>query len=467
VISDIGDSSNHPLSSAVEYWPSPYPLTAPLLGGTSVDDQVSPELTAPPGEDIQSAFLEYLSSIPMPLDSTESYLDMSFRPVEFRNGETHTSDSTQQQMNEHIGVLHDQFPLFLFDEPPERPLDLRLGCSVNPTSLLDYHYYHTNSTPPVQHWCEITLKQDSTAFPPVTHDHGPAMSSNQPQPRPDDPIHFHPSRFAKANEDGTSSLEHLQSPMDWTGSLHSRSQPCQIYSHHATPSVIHMQPHTTPVVKRPSESNTRSKQHHESSLHASSSQLHNVASSSRQPLRKARFDDAEIKGPSAAYAIGHLPTRPNGRGASSGGGPLRGSKRDPGHDSKYIVHRVLVDSRTRDEAERRVRELTRGSHDAHCVEEFQAALNRRPRVSQRGLEKSNNRRKTERRFSCILCTTTVTTNDNLQNHYRSHLIFNEFACERCKRYFRTTSILNRHQNEAQQCLVLHSAVQGPKRDSRS
>ena len=170
--------------------------------------------------------------------------------------------------------------------------------------------------------------------------------------------------------------------------------------------------------------------------------------------------------PSATSAVSESPPRPNGGGASSGR-PLRGSERDPHHDSKHIVHRVLVDSRTRGEADRRIRELARDSQNTHCLEEFEAASHRRLMISQRGLEKSNNRRKTERRFSCILCTATVTTNANLQNHYRSHLIFNEFPCEWCKRYFRTSSILNKHQNEAQQCLALHSIGQGTKQNSRS
>jgi len=461
----VDDSPNPPPSSGAHYFPSPYLPEAPL---SSHNDQFFVGLTSPIDEQIDNNYFDYLSSISKPVDFTGSYPNVAPERVDSYHAGSSISEINQSQTIEPNSAHSDQFALFLLDNPPEPPSDLSPWIKLGPRPPPDYYIAGTN--PSDQHWYEVTLNYNFHAVFP--HDH---VSSNQLQSGNG---FNHPHHVARSDQEHVqavnqpddqpscnpydiSSLGHAL-PSNWTVPPHSR--PCEIYHHHTSSCTVDGKPYSTPLSEPPSGS---PKQHHRPHLPTGSNEFPNIASSSRQPPPKVHFDDNEVQGPSAASATSEQPPRSNRRGVSSGGGPLRGSKRDPHHDSKHIVHRVLVDSRTRGEADRRVRDLARDSRNAHCLEEFEAASDRRPRVSQRGLEKSNNRRKTERRFSCILCTATVTTNDNLQNHYRSHLVFNEFACEWCERYFRTTSILNRHQNEARQCLVLHSMDQDPRRTKRN
>ena len=474
----MDDSPDPPSSSGIHYLPSPYLLEAPLPSGDSLNGQVFVGLTSPINEQIEDAYFDCLSSISKPVDFIGDYANVASERVGSYHAGPSTSNINQPPITAPANAHGDQFALFILDTSPEPPSGFGPWIKLDPRSPPDYNNYIMGTNSSDQDWHEVAFNNNfHTISPHLIHDSVSAIPSNQLQSG-NNIIHSHPNHLVRPDQERIQAINQPDdqpscNPYDISSlgyalpsnrTMPPHSRPCEIYHLHTSSCTVHGKPYSTPLSEPPSGS---PKQHHRPHLPTGSNEFPNIDSSSRQPPPKVHFDDTEVQGPSAASATSEQPPRSNRRGVSSGGGPLRGSKRDPHHDSKHIVHRVLVDSRTRGEADRRVRDLARDSRNAHCLEEFEAASDRRPRVSQRGLEKSNNRRKTERRFSCILCTATVTTNDNLQNHYRSHLVFNEFACEWCERYFRTTSILNRHQNEARQCLVLHSMDQDPRRTKRN
>jgi len=146
---------------------------------------------------------------------------------------------------------------------------------------------------------------------------------------------------------------------------------------------------------------------------------------------------------------------------------------DPLSGYKRIVFDHLQDARPLKEVRSRIRDLVEQTGDTKYEEVLESALRERPDIAEPGLNAALKRRKNKQeqpQFACVLCRAFLTTNDNLKSelpiqfscfvfkniifpdHYRSHLKWDAFPCQRCGGFFRTAATLKRHDKSAKRCI---------------
>ncbi|KAF9533729.1 hypothetical protein CPB83DRAFT_406634 [Crepidotus variabilis] len=118
---------------------------------------------------------------------------------------------------------------------------------------------------------------------------------------------------------------------------------------------------------------------------------------------------------------------------------------------KEAVYDILLQSSHKAEAAERVSSLAKDHNDDGYKTEFDKACLHHPKDSLTGRRKAEQRRTREPKFQCILCQDKMTTNNNLQNHYRSHLSLRKFQCPHCFTSFATDSIRARHLRNTVKC----------------
>ncbi|KAF9533730.1 hypothetical protein CPB83DRAFT_406219 [Crepidotus variabilis] len=118
---------------------------------------------------------------------------------------------------------------------------------------------------------------------------------------------------------------------------------------------------------------------------------------------------------------------------------------------KQLVYDALVHSNDIEEARARVEELVEKHRDEAYLDDFRHAISHHPKESDTGRERARCRRRREPTFKCILCEDLMTTNNNLQNHYRSHLSMSVYKCSFCSKRFMTDSIYQRHLKTTAKC----------------
>ena len=149
---------------------------------------------------------------------------------------------------------------------------------------------------------------------------------------------------------------------------------------------------------------------------------------------------------------------------------------DPLSRHKIIVFDHLQNAKSLEDIHLLIRDLVHRTGDSKYEELLKSALQERPDIPEPGLETALERRKNKQErplFACVLCRAVLATNDNLKSelpvqfsclifnktlkdHYRSHLKWDAFPCQRCGEFFHTAATLDRH-TIAERCVEIETS----------
>lgn len=202
------------------------------------------------------------------------------------------------------------------------------------------------------------------------------------------------------------------------------------------------------------------------------SYYHDKAGGSGHPSSHATHHLVGIAQPSNVLAVGpSLPPGPfpppgNTLASPEASSPRRPSRisennnLDPQFEAKKMVYKTLTESSSKAKAFAKIAELASKMKWNLIRSVFDEAAQRNVKSTPAGQQRAKDRRSRPPTFLCILCPGRFTTNNNLQNHYRSHLRMDQYRCPRCGDYFRTEGIRKRHTDNAQKCRRHDSAAKG-------